>query len=139
MKRHLIQLLLAVPVICSIILCGCNSNAHKSRIIPVETPARPAGQKDVLGLRLPPIDTIRVGFIGLGMRGEDAVYRYTNLPGVEIKALCDLHQERADSCQRFLRAAGMLLQNRSDDGPPQRLSRTGDSASRGKIKTFKDN
>ena len=107
MKRHLIQLLLAVPVICSIILCGCNSNAHNSRIIPVETPARPAGQKDVLGLRLPPIDTIRVGFIGLGMRGEDAVYRYTNLPGVEIKALCDLHQERADSCQRFLRAAGM--------------------------------
>ena len=107
MKRHLIQLLLAVPVICSIILCGCNSNAHKNRIIPVETPTRPAGQKDVLGLRLPPIDTIRVGFIGLGMRGEDAVYRYTNLPGVEIKALCDLHQERADSCQRFLRAAGM--------------------------------
>ena len=107
MKRHLIQLLLAVPVICSIILCGCNSNAHNSRIIPVETPARPAGQKDVLGLRLPPIDTIRIGFIGLGMRGEDAVYRYTNLPGVEIKALCDLHQERADSCQRFLHAAGL--------------------------------
>ena len=107
MKRHLIQLLLAVSVICSIILCGCTSNANKSRIIHVETPARPAGQKDVLRLRLPPIDTIRVGFIGLGMRGEDAVYRYTNLPGVEIKALCDLHQERADSCQRFLRAVGM--------------------------------
>ena len=92
MKRQLIQLMLAVTVVCSIILCGCTNNSCVSRIIPVETPARPAGQKDVLGLRLPPIDTIRVGFIGLGMRGEDAVYRYTNLPGVEIKALCDLHQ-----------------------------------------------
>lgn len=33
--------------------------------IKVETPARPAGQEDVIQLVTPKIDTVRVGFIGL--------------------------------------------------------------------------
>ena len=41
--------------------------------IKVETPARPAGQEDVIQLVTPKIDTVRVGFIGLGMRGPSAV------------------------------------------------------------------
>jgi hypothetical protein len=40
--------------------------------------------------------------------------------------------------RRFASACS-LLQNRSDGGLPQRLSRTGDSASQGKIKSFRDN
>jgi hypothetical protein len=35
--------------------------------IKVETPARPAGQEDVIQLVTPKIDTVRVGFIGLVM------------------------------------------------------------------------
>ena len=34
--------------------------------IKVETPTRPAGQEDVIQLVTPKIDTVRVGFIGLG-------------------------------------------------------------------------
>ena len=39
--------------------------------IKVETPARPAGQEDVIQLVAPKIDTVRVGFIGLGMRDPE--------------------------------------------------------------------
>lgn len=37
--------------------------------IKVETPARPANQQDVIQLVTPKLETVRVGFIGLGMRG----------------------------------------------------------------------
>ena len=39
----------------------------------VPVPERPAGQQDVIELTTPKLDTVRVGFIGLGMRGPSAV------------------------------------------------------------------
>lgn len=63
---------------------------------------RPAGQKSVLGLRVAPIPTVRVGFIGLGMRGVEAVRRFTYLGGVEIKALCDLEKNYIDRAQALM-------------------------------------
>ena len=57
--------------------------------IVVETPARPAGQQNVLGLTVPKMDVVRVAFVGLGMRGPGAVSRFTYIPGTQIVALCD--------------------------------------------------
>lgn len=71
------------------------------------SPERQPGQKSVLGLTVPAMESVRVGFVGLGMRGPGAVERFTHIPGVEIKALCDYEQARADSCQKYLRAASM--------------------------------
>lgn len=78
----------------------------KSYLIETAIPKRPAGQKDVLGLRLAPMPVVRVGFIGLGMRGPGAVERFTHLEGVEIKAICDLHPERVEKSQAILKKAG---------------------------------
>ena len=75
--------------------------------IKVETPARPAGQEDVIQLVAPKIDTVRVGFIGLGMRGPGAVSRWTHIPGTKIVALCDLSPERVEKSQEILKNAGM--------------------------------
>lgn len=52
------------------------------------------GQKSMIGFACEPIKTVRIGFIGLGQRGPDAVRRMMKLEGVEIKALCDLLPER---------------------------------------------
>ncbi|MBO5134234.1 MAG: Gfo/Idh/MocA family oxidoreductase [Bacteroidaceae bacterium] len=71
--------------------------------IVVETPARPAGQQHVLGLKAAPLKTVRVGFVGLGMRGEWAVLRFAHIPGVEIVALCDYEEARAERFQKYLR------------------------------------
>ena len=79
----------------------------KTHIIETVVPKRPAGQKDVLGLRLAPMPVVRVGFIGLGMRGPGAVERFTHLDGVQIKALCDLHPERVAKSQKYLEKAGL--------------------------------
>ena len=53
-----------------------------------------------------PIDTVRVGFIGIGMRGCDAVNRYTYLDDVKIVAICDLEQSNIDKAQKKLTDKG---------------------------------
>ena len=50
--------------------------------------------KSMLGFAAAPLKTVRIGFIGLGMRGPDAVRRMMKIEGVEVKALCDLLPER---------------------------------------------
>lgn len=73
----------------------------------VESPVRPEGQQHVVGLKAPKMKTVRVAFVGLGMRGPGAVSRFTYIPGVEIVALCDYEQKRAEKCQERLRKAGL--------------------------------
>ena len=75
--------------------------------IVVETPPRPEGQQNVLGLTAPRLEVVRVGFVGLGMRGDGAVRRFTYIPGTQVVALCDYERGRAEQCQEFLRQAGM--------------------------------
>ena len=76
-------------------------------IVEVDTPQRPAGQEDVIGLTAPAIDTVKVGIIGLGMRGELAVERFTHVPGARITAVCDVYEDRVDKAQKILADAGM--------------------------------
>ncbi|MFA7155336.1 MAG: glycosyl hydrolase, partial [Proteiniphilum sp.] len=84
-----------------------NNNDPSGRVIRTGVPERPAGQKDVLGLTAPKIDTVRVGFIGLGMRGPGAVKRFTHIPGTRIVALCDLYAEKVEKTQAILEKAGL--------------------------------
>lgn len=58
--------------------------------IKTAVPARAKGQKDVLELKCAPMDTVRVGFIGLGWRGRGAIKRYAQLEGAKVTAICDL-------------------------------------------------
>ena len=73
----------------------------------VDSPVRPEGQQHVVGLTAPKMKTVRVAFVGLGMRGPGAVSRFTYIPGVEVVALCDYEKKRAEKCQERLRKAGL--------------------------------
>lgn len=48
------------------------------------------------GYAAPPLEKVRIGFVGLGNRGPGAVVRMSKVEGVEIKALCDLRPERLE-------------------------------------------
>lgn len=87
-------------------------------IIRTEVPERSADQKDVVALRLDPMDSVRVGFIGLGMRGPGAVHRFSNIDRTSIKALCDKHADRVEGAQKIL----------SENGRPAAAEYVGDSA-----------
>ena len=75
--------------------------------IVTETPERPAGQQSAVGLTAPRLEVVRVGFVGLGMRGPGAVERFTHIPGTQIVALCDHEAVRAEACQGYLERAKM--------------------------------
>lgn len=101
---------LLVAVCC---LMGVDASARplktkmKKGVIHVETPKRPAGQQDMLRFCAEPLPTVRVAFIGLGMRGPSAVMRMTHMPGVEVVALCDVEKERVEKVNKDLEARGI--------------------------------
>lgn len=58
------------------------------------------------GYAAPKLDVVRVGFVGIGNRGFDAVKRMTQIEGVEIKGLCDLRPDRIKMANDFVTASG---------------------------------
>ena len=86
---------------------GCGQKKGTIQPLVVATMERPSGQEDVIQLTAPKIDTVRVGFIGLGMRGPGAVARFTHIPGTQIKALCDIRRECVEKAQDILKEAGL--------------------------------
>lgn len=91
----------------SLVLAVSCATSKEEGPIKVETPARPAGQENALGLTVPAMDTVRVGFVGVGMRGSSAVERYTYIPGVKINALCDVEADRVEAAQKTLEGRGL--------------------------------
>ena len=74
----------------------------KDNQIVYNTPPRPADQQSMLGFACEPIKHVRVGMIGLGDRGSDAVRRFPYLEDATVVALCDLYQDRIDAAQATL-------------------------------------
>ncbi len=101
MQKRIFTTLIGVALLS---LVACNNTIKP---IEVEVPARPAGQEHVVGLTAPKLDVVHIGIIGLGMRGDGAVARLINIPGVEITALCDIVPERVEEGQAILRKAGL--------------------------------
>lgn len=104
--------LLFLSIITVLFMASCasqKSSKTNEPFQPIQTvvPQRPAGQKHVLGLTTPKMDVVRVGFIGLGMRGPGAVERFTHIPGTKVVALCDLHPDRVEKTQKILDKAGV--------------------------------
>lgn len=97
MKKVLLSLLV---VSC---FCMCTTPEKTGSILKTTVPARPAGQEDVLLLKTEPLSTVRVAFIGLGMRGPGAVGRMAQIEGVEVVALCDLREECVKKANEILK------------------------------------
>lgn len=57
---------------------------------------------NMCGYAAPPMETVRIAVIGLGMRGSDAVERLSYIDGVEIVALCDKYPDRVERAQQTL-------------------------------------
>jgi hypothetical protein len=57
---------------------------------------------NMCGYAAPKIETVRIGVIGLGMRGSEAVGRLSYIDGAEIVALCDKYPDRVAAAQKTL-------------------------------------
>lgn len=119
MKKLINKILPAIFGLLMFTACGPSQQAasgssvmKSNKTIVTQIPIRPAGQKDMLLFAAPKIPVVRVGFIGLGMRGPGAVERWINIPNTQVVALADLRPERVEASQKILernklaRAAG---------------------------------
>ena len=100
------KLTTAIALAAMMLVASCTGDKPTTTTIVTDVPERPAGQTDMLGFAAEPIDTVRVGFIGLGMRGPGAVERFAHIPGTKIVALCDIDTGNIVRLQRYLTANG---------------------------------
>ena len=108
-KTNLFKIIVAFFAVVMFVACADVPSGENYRfkdgMIVFDEPSRVAGQESMLGFAAEPMHTVRVGFIGLGMRGPGAVNRFTHIEGVEIKGLCDLEQNNVTKCQTMLERA----------------------------------
>ena len=61
---------------------------------------------NMCGYGAPKLETVRIGFIGLGNRGPGHVSNMCLLEGVDIKALCDIVPENVEKTRKRIEFAG---------------------------------
>jgi hypothetical protein len=54
----------------------------------------------------PPIENVRIGFVGVGLQGGGHVRNLLRIPGCEIAAVCDIREERTNWARKTIAAAG---------------------------------
>lgn len=92
-----------LPFVTNAIPRETSQNSHEP---PASWNGRPSNF-NMCGYAAPSMNTVRIGIIGLGMRGPDAVKRMSFIEGVEIKALCDKIPDRVTAAQKILEGAGL--------------------------------
>lgn len=76
------------------------SHADTFTTIPKNAPF--SKNKTVMGLISPKLSTVRIGFIGVGERGSGHVKHCCHIDGVEIKAICDIHQDVISQSSQYV-------------------------------------
>ena len=63
-------------------------------------------KNSVLQLRCEPIENVRIGFVGLGVRAKRAVHRMMHIDGCEVVALCDFVEENINDANGIIAKSG---------------------------------
>lgn len=70
---------------------------------PFPQPKSRGGRFNMSGYAAPALEKVRIGFIGIGMRGPTHVNGFSHIEGVEIKGLCDIRPERVQAGLEILK------------------------------------
>jgi hypothetical protein len=76
-----------------------------------------ADGRNMCGFAAPPLERVRLGVIGLGMRGPGAVERLSKMTDVDILGLCDIRPAGVARSQEILQAHGRVPAREFTAGP----------------------
>lgn len=82
-------------------------SCQNSSVIKLKTPARPDDQLSMVGVACAPVETVRVGIVGLGDRGSSAVHRYKYVPWAQVTAVCDAEVDRVEAAASHMFENGL--------------------------------
>ena len=74
----------------------------------------------------PPIERVRIGYVGVGERGSFHVESLLRIEGAEIRAVCDIVPEKVAAAQAKVKAAGQA----PPAGPQHTLTQAREAAGR---------
>ncbi|MBM3789975.1 MAG: twin-arginine translocation signal domain-containing protein, partial [Acidobacteria bacterium] len=60
----------------------------------------------MIDYKAPPLETVRIGLVGVGGMGTAHVRNLLRIPGVEIRAACDIVEQRVERAQEMVVKAG---------------------------------
>ena len=73
----------------------------------VEIPNAPAPKNQtMIGVKFEPRDVVRVGIVGVGLRGTDVLGEFLAIDRVVINAVCDVVKEKCERAARMVEKAG---------------------------------
>ena len=104
-RNFLRQTLIGTGVLASGLAVHATSLGNES--VTEKKEKSPKQRFNMSGYAAPKLDKVRIGFVGLGMRGPGAVERMSYIEGVEIVALCDVLEDRVEKCQKSLEKKGL--------------------------------
>lgn len=116
-RRDFIKLAATGAAAFGLTIKGWGNPADPLNYAGLGTPQRPEGQQSVMDLACEPLEKVRIGYIGLGMRGMGGVERMLNVEGIEIRAVCDIVPERVQRAKEIVVQAGFEEPAGYDQGP----------------------
>jgi predicted dehydrogenase len=72
----------------------------------ISSRGRRLGQAPAQPFAAPPLDVVRIGFVGVGGMGQVHCRNLLNIEGVELKAICDIVPEKVTRVQQWVVEAG---------------------------------
>ncbi len=99
----------------------------------VQTMAAPvaravSGDATMMDVAAPPLERVRIGFVGVGLMGTAHVENFLKIEGVEVVAVCDIVEEKVVRAQKMVVEAGQPVPEGFSRGPEdfKRLCDRGD-------------
>jgi predicted dehydrogenase len=96
-RREFLKTLAAASAGLGLAACRTGSAVPSARTLP--TPHSPL-------FTAPPLEVVRVGFVGVGHQGMSHIPNFLRIDGVEVKAICDLVPAKVDRAQKLVTDAG---------------------------------
>jgi predicted dehydrogenase len=84
---------------------------------PTAAAALPASAAQEPLFAAPPIESVRIGFVGVGHQGSSHVRNFLRIPGVEVRAICDLVPAKVEAMRQLVRDAGQAAPAAYARGP----------------------
>ena len=102
-RRDFIKLASLGGVVAGLWGCGGNNKAeYVMDEIRQATFHKHVQKFNMCGYAAPPIETVRIAYIGTGGRGTGAIQRIKRIAGVEVKAVCDIRPKSAEGAAKVV-------------------------------------
>ena len=85
---------------------GCESDTGEQNAPSAGANAPTLGPAPAAPFAAPPLDGVRVGFVGVGLQGGSHVQNFLRVENVEIRAVCDIDLARRDEVAGWVTEAG---------------------------------